>query len=904
MDLPQWLSEISRRISMLIHRGRFDRELADEMRAHRALRELEYLKEGAGRDQARYATQRQFGNELVLREESHDAWGCAWLEHLLRDIRFGARMLRKNPGFTAIAVLTLALGIGANTAIFSVLEAQLWKPLPFPESENLVSVLRTDLKHPKSTDLLSGPDFQDWQPQAKTSFENICAFDPGSHPILRGAGASERVISESISLDFFETLRALLPVGRSFSPEEHQAGHDHEVILSYPFWQSHFGGGQSAIGQSLALDGIDYTIVGVAPQGLRFEFSGDPDIYVPLVLTSKDYANRATPALFVVARLKPGVPPPAAQAQMEVIAKRLAGQYPREDGERGIKIEGLRESFVSYAQMPLFFFAGAAALVLLIACANVASLLLARGLARQREFAVRSALGAGRGALVRQLLIEGALLGALGGGLGSLAAVWGAQAFGRFLPGDLLPRKVVPSVDVRVFAFALAMCFVTVLLSALLPGLFASRVDLTQALRGGSRNISAGPGQRRVRGVLVIAEVAMAVALLFGAGLFLNSFIREMRAPLGFDPHNLLSLNVAFPKDRYAQPEQLMVAYDQILQRVAAVPGVRDAGFGSQIPFAGGIGSNFTIVGRPGAASGEQPHSLLRSVTPNYFQLLKIRFLAGRFLAESDTQNSPRVIVVNQNLVRRYFGGENPIGTELDIVPEEWGDGISKQPFRARIVGVVENTHMFGPNEVPFSDIYFPVAQAPVSSLFLVASTGLPAGSILAPIREQITQLDRNILLSHAATMDERASQALRGARGNLALIGMFAGLALALVAVGIFGAIAYFVEQRTREFGIRLALGAMPGRILRHALAQSAVLGVCGLALGVSTSLVLGRLLRSALYLVPGEHTGLLYGVSIYDPLTLFTGCTLLVCVLFLASYIPARKAMRVDPLVALRYE
>ncbi len=904
MSLPQWFVEFARRVSMFFRRDRFDRELADEMRTHREIREREGLEAGTPADEARYAVQRHFGNELRLREESRDAWGWAWLEHLLRDIRFGARMLRKNPGFTAIAVLTLALGIGANTAIFSVLEAQLWKPLPFPESENLVFVNRTDLKHPERTNLLSAPDFQDWEPQAKSSFENICAFDPGSYRILRGAGASERVISESISADFFETLRAPLSVGRPFTPEEHEAGHDHEAILSYPFWQNHFGGGQTAIGQALALDGIAYTIVGVAPQGLRFEFFGDPDLYVPLVLNSKDSANRVTPSLFVVARLKPDIRPPAAQAQMEVIARRLAGQYPREDGERGIKIEGLRESFVSYAQMPLFFFAGAAGLVLLIACANVASLLLARGLARQREFAVRAALGAGRAALVRQLLIEGALLGTIGGVLGSLAAAWGAQALSGFLPGDLLPRNVAPSVDARVFAFALAVCFVTVLLSALLPGLFSSRVDLNDALRGGSRNLSGGPGQRRVRGMLVIAEVTMAVVLLFGAGLFLNSFIREVRAPLGFDPHNLLSLNVAFPKDRYAQPEQLMVAYDQILQRVAAVPGVRAAGFASQIPFAGGIGSNFTIAGRPGAASGEQPHSLLRSVTPNYFQLLKIRFLAGRFLAESDTEHSPRVIVVNENLVRRYFGSENPIGAELDIVPEEWGDGIAKQPFRARIVGVVENTHMFGPNEVPFSDTYFPVAQAPVSSLFLVASTSLPAGSVLTPIRQQIAQLDRNILLSHAATMDERASQALRGARGNLALIGIFAGLALALVAVGIFGAIAYFVEQRTREFGIRLALGAMPGRILRHALAQSAVIGFCGLALGVAISLLLGRLLRSALYLVPGEHTGLLYGVSIYDPLTLVAGCALLVGVLFLASYIPARKAMRVDPLVALRYE
>jgi putative ABC transport system permease protein len=904
MNMQQWFGELARRISMFFRRDRFDRELSDEMRSHREIMERERREAGAPADEAHFGAQRQFGNELLLREESHDAWGWGWIEHLLRDFRFGARMLRKNPGFTAIAVLTLALGIGANTAIFSVLEAQLWKPLPFPDSERLVSVERTDLKQPKRTSILSAPDFQDWESQAKGAFESVCAFDPGAYHILRGADASERVNSDSISSTYFETLRASLPVGRPFTPEEQQPGHDHEAILSYPFWQSHFGGNPKAIGQLLVLDGVAYTIVGVAPQGLRFEFFGDPDLHVPLVLNSKDLANRATPALFVVARLRPDTPLAAVQARMEVIAKQLANQYPKEDGSLGIKVEGLRESFTGYAAAPLFFFAGAAGLVLLIGCANVASLLLARGLARQREFAVRAALGAGRGALVRQLLVEGALLGILGGTLGVLAALWGARAFNVFLPGDFLPRSVPPEVDGRVFAFALAISLATVLLSALLPGLFASRIDLNEALRGGSRSMSAGPAQRRARGALVIAEVTMAVALLFGAGLFLNSFVHEARAPLGFDPHNLLSLNLALPKDSYARPAQLTVAYEQILQRVRAVPGVRDAGFASQIPFAGGIGSNFTIVGRPSPASGEEPHSLLRSVTPNYFQLLKIRFLSGRLLDENDTEHAPRVVIVNENLARRYFGGENPVGAELDIVPEPWGDGASKDAFRARIVGVVENTHMFGPNEVPFSDIYFPVAQAPVSSVFLVASSSLPVSSILGPIHQEIVQVDRNILISHTMTMEERANDALRGARGNLALISIFAGLALALVAVGIFGAIAYFVEQRTREFGIRLALGATRGRILRHALAQSAVLGVCGLVLGIGVSLALGRLLRSALYLVPGEHSGMLYGVSIYDPLTLTAGCLLLICVLLLASYIPARKAMRVDPLVALRYE
>jgi putative ABC transport system permease protein len=896
------------RVRYLLNRERFDRELQEEMRIHRELAEEKLRQldghegtEAAGnKDEARYAAQRQFGNTTMLEESSREVWTFVWLDNLWQDIRFGIRMLRKNPGFTTIAITTLALGIGANASIFSVLESQLWKPLPFPDSERLVFVGKTEPKHPKRTSLLSVADYRALV--AQDPFESVCAFGPGDFHTIPTADSIERINADPISSTYFDTLRAQPVIGRPFTPDEQRPGHDHEAILSYAFWQSHYGGNSKALGQVIALDGVAYTIVGVAPDGLRFEFFGTAKIYVPLVLDSKEFS--ANSALLVVARQKPDVPLSVAQADMDVLAKQLVRQYPTDDGDLGIKVENLRESFTSYAQGGLFFFAGAAALVLLIACANVASLLLARGIARRREFAVRAALGAGRGALVRQLLVEGGLLGILGGTLGLVVAAWTSKVFDAFLPEDLLARKIPSQLDGRVIAFALAISFVTVILSALLPGLLVSRIDVNESLRGSSRGDSAGSSHRQAKGVMVIAEVAMAVALLFGAGLFLNSFFREAQAPLGFDPHNLLSVNVELPRDHYGQQDQLLVAYDQILRRARAVPGITAVALASQIPFAGGIGSNFTIVGHPKPVNRETPYSLLRSVTPNYFQLLKIRFLAGRPLNDEDTEHAPRVVVINENLARKYFTGENPVGSELDIVPEVFGNGISKDPFRARIVGVVENTHMFGPNEVPLSDIYFPVAQAPVSSLFLVAATTLPPSSVLAPIRQQITQMDRNILMSDAATMEERASDALRDSRGNLVLIGIFAGLAVALVAVGIFGAIAYFVEQRTCEFGIRLALGATPARILGHALGQAAVLAASGLFLGIAVSLALGKLLRSTLYLVPGEHGGLLYGVSIYDPLILGVSCGFLVLVLLLSSSIPARRATRVDPMVALRHE
>ncbi|MGH9865930.1 MAG: FtsX-like permease family protein, partial [Candidatus Acidiferrales bacterium] len=547
-----------------------------------------------------------------------------------------------------------------------------------------------------------------------------------------------------------------------------------------------------------------------------------------------------------------------------------------------------------------------AGLVLLIACANVASLLLARGLARRHEFALRSALGASRSVLLRQLLTEGVLLGALGGALGIGASFWSANALNALMPPDFMGRNVAPQLDGRVLAFALIISLAAAVLAALAPGLFASRVDLSNALRHSSDRASTSAGHRRLRSAFVITEVTLSVVLLFAAGLFLNSFLREVRAPLGFDPHNLISFGLTFSDKRYSQPQNLWLAEQQILERARAVPGIQNATFASQIPFAGGIGAAFTVVGQPNSPSGEKLSAIFSSVDPDYFQLLKIRLFSGRSFNGEDTQNSPRVAVVNEKFVHDYLAGRNPIGAELDIA--HIGFDTSYGNARTRIVGVVQNTHLFGPNEFGFDFIYVPTAQVPVASVnvsvFLLAHTNLPPSSVVEPIRHQIAQVDKNIPVTNIATMDQRAADALQGARKTLILISVFAGLAVVLVAVGIFGAIAYFVEQRTREFGIRLALGASPSRILRHALKQSAALGASGLILGVAVSLALGRLVGNALYLVPRQHDGLLYEVSVFDPLTLASACVLLIAVFLLASYVPARRAMRVDPMVALRHE
>ncbi len=893
------------RLRSLFRRECVENELNDELRFHFEQQVEKLVQSGLPLAEARRQARLTIGTADEIREEYRDSSGVRFLETLFQDVRFALRMLRKSPGFTAVAVLTLALGIGANTAIFSVLEAQLWKPLPFPQSQQLVAVMRTNIKAPGHAGLLTEMDFTNWLAAAKGSFADICAFQGYDYHNTPGTDAAEMVTARPVSSSFFETLRTPPIIGRAFLSSEQTDGRDHEVILSYPYWKSHFALDPKIIGRTIELDGSVYTIVGVAPAGFHLEIVGDPDMYVPLVLARKNSMTRSGTGVEAVARLEPEMSFSNAQAEMDVVASQLRRQYPEGDANLGLKVEDLGTAFEGQHQ-GLFFFAAAAALVLLIACANVACLLLARGLARQHEFAVRSTLGAKRAVLLRQLLVEGALLGSFGGALGIIAARWGASALNALLPEDLLGRTVAPQIDGRVLAFAIAISLGASILAALAPGLFASRVNLTDALRHSGHNSSAAPAHRRLRSAFVIAEITLSVALLFGAGLFLNSFVRLMRAPLGFNPHNLISLGLTLSDKRYTQPQNLWLAEQQMLERVRAVPGIKDATFASQIPFAGGIGASFSIVGEPLPPRDETPSAILSSISPAYFQVMKIGLLSGRSFSVQDTQNSPHVAIVNENFVEHFLPHRNPIGTELDI--EHIGFETSYGNARERIVGVVQNTQLLGANEVPFDFIYVPTAQVPVTSfndsVFLVASTNVPPLSVVSAIRHEIAQVDKGIPVTHVATMEQRVSDSLEGDRGNLILIGAFAALALALVAVGIFGAIAYFVQQRTREFGIRLALGASPSRVLRHALKQSAILGAFGIVLGIGVSLALGRALGSALYLVPHQHEGLLYDVSIFDPLTLAAACALLAGVLFIASYIPARRAMKVDPMIALRYE
>ena len=822
------------------------------------------------------------------------------MNDLWQDLRYGVRLLRKHPGFTAVAVLTLALGIGANTEVFSVVEAELWKPLPFPDAERVVGVFGVNLKRPSQEGSVSVPDFLDLRSQNHV-FDDLAAFRWSESHNLTADEMPERVTATAVSSNFFETLQISPALGRVFDATEERIGQHQVAMLSHAIWQKHFNADPNLIGQTIALDGAPYTVIGIAPAELRLEFMSDPDLYVPITFDSTESTMRSERTLNAIARLKPGVSVADAKADLVTIAQRLAEQYPKANEDRGVQVKNLREAYTGYAWRALFFFMGAAGLILLIACANIANLLLSRALTRQREFAIRAALGASRNAVIRQLLVESVLLALPGGALGILLAAWGTSVFSALAPSDYLSRASQIELDARVFVFAVVVSLATAILFGLVPAVFASRVDLNAALKQGSRSLSGNPGHRRARKILVVAEVALAFALLFGAGLFVNSYVRLRQSPLGFDPSDLLTMRISLRGQQYSGPQPVALFYQHLLERVRAVPGVRAATITSSVPLRGGEWTNFALADGPQPVPGEEKRALIRITASEYFSLLKTRVLAGRSFSDQDSEGAAPVALINENLARHFFPGENPIGKELVILP---GGTKVAGPGRVQIVGLVENTKEVGMNEVAFDSICLPFSQHPAQAMTLVVNTAVPDASIADSIRREVVALDKDQPVYSLATMDARLADSLKSDKFNMILIGAFAGLATLLAAVGIYGAMSYAVEQRTQEFGIRMALGAGRAGIFKLALTQSATLGLIGLGFGLAVSLVLARLFGTAFYLVQGQHEGLIYGVSVYDPLTLTIACALLIGVTLLASYIPSRRATHVDPLVAVREE
>jgi predicted permease len=817
---------------------------------------------------------------------------------LFQDIRYAIRILLKAPGFTAIAVLTLALGIGANTALFSVVNGVLLNPLPYPHPNQIVSV--TSRVAGFETASISYPDFHDWARENRT-FSSLAAYKSFQSFNLLAQGEPERVSAVEVSASFFPTLGVNPILGRNFSPAEDELNGPPAVILSGGFWKAKFGASPSIIGKALNLDGTDYTVVGVLPASFYFccrNINFIPsDVYVPLGADKDPYmqSRKFHPGIMAVGRLNPGVTPAQARADMDRVAHTLAATYPDADKDRGIGVVPLKQKMVQNIQPFLLVLLAAVGFVLLIACVNVANLLLARSTGRAREFAIRAALGASQTRVIRQLLTESMLLAVAGGALGLLLAGWGTSAALSIVPSTL-PRANDVRMDPRVLLFTLAISLLAGILFGLAPALKTAHPDLHEALKEGGRGASGA--KYRTQGVFVIVEMALAVVLLIGAGLTIRTLVGLWSVNPGFNPHNVLTFNVGFPPSvTSGDAEQIRASLRQLTDKIAAVPGVSAVSLtNGAFPMYEESDLPFWLDGTPKPANENgMPDAVWYIVGPEYLKVMKIPLLRGRFLTPQDDANSPAVCVIDENFAHRYFGKRNPVGKRLDF------NMVYKQ---LEIVGVVGHVKQFGLDENASSPLhaqfYTSDLQQPDRDTKAFASvTGYVARTEGSPdafagsIRDAVRGFNSKAVVFGTDTMDHVVSQSLAARRFAMILLAVFAVLALLLSSIGIYGVISYVVGQRAHEIGIRIALGAQRRDVLKIILGQGARLAVIGVALGLVAAAGLTRLM-----------TVILYGVSAIDPLTFAAVAIMLLSVALAACYIPARRAMKVDPMVALRYE
>jgi putative ABC transport system permease protein len=834
-------------------------------------------------------------NKLALLWRSLGAfWDALWLQHqrleedMFQDLRFGFRMLLKNPGFTLIAVLTLALGIGANAAIFSVVNAAWLRPLPYPEAEQLVLVAHHNTKRAGNFELTPG-GYLDVREQSK-SFARLAAYVAQDFN-LTGAGEPERLRGQSVSASLFPLLKVSPSAGRVFTDADDRAGASRVVILSHQLWQRRFGAQADLIGQTLTLDDQSCTVVGVMPPGFDFP-DKETELWVPLVFAANAANDRTAYYLSGIARLKPGVTLATAQSELDVIARNLALAFPQSNTDLGFSVESLHESLVSGFKQALFVLLGAVGCVLLIACVNVANLLLARAAVREKELAVRAALGAGRLRLLRQLLTESTLLALCGGALGLLLAVWGIKVLKLINPEGpgAIARLDEVSLDFRVLGFTLGVACLTGILFGLAPALQISKPDLQHALKEGGRGFTGAHGHR-LRSLLVVTEIALSLVLLTGAGLLIRSFVRLQSVDLGFNPERLLTLRVELSDGKSQDLTRRVSFYQQVIERVRALPGVEAVGIVNAAPIVSpGMRSAIVVEDKPDPPPGQPQLANNRVVNPDYFRTLGVPLLKGRPLSAQDNLQTPAVAMINQAMARRYWGDEDPVGKRFKFAPRA-----SDAPW-LMVVGVVGDIRQGGLNAAPFPELYMPFTQGHQRwarpRVLFVRTAGDPL-NLVAAVKEQIWAVDKDQTVWAVRTMEEIVARSLAARRFNLWLLGAFATLALVLASVGIYGVISYAVSQRTREIGVRLALGAARRDILKLIVGQGLVLTLCGVGSGVVASLALTRWLST-----------LLFEVSPTDPLTFAGVALLLTAVALLACYLPARRATKVKPLTALRHE
>jgi putative ABC transport system permease protein len=882
-----WIRALASRTRAWLSPHHADQDFENELEIHLEMLTDENVRRGMAPEEAKRAARMRLGGLTQLKETNRELQGLPLIETFLQDTRYAFRMLRKNPGFTAVAVLTLALGIGANTAIFSVVYAVLLKPLPYANPDQLFNVFQAKPQEGVGGTGWSYANFAELREQNRV-FSDMAGAQ--QHQLtLTGRGEPAVVNTSVVTPELFSLFGEKPLAGRAFFPEDGKAGAPPVVILSENLWRGTFGADPNILGSSINLDKRSFTIVGIMPAAFRFPLlTKSEQLWIPLVqdpLFGSWTERRGGHWLQVTGRVKPGVSMTQVQAELDAIAARFAKEFPAENDGWTIRMVPLQQMIVGKARSALLVLLGAVGLVLLIACANIANLLLTRATSRAREIAVRTTLGAGRTRIVRQLLSETAVLGLLGGVTGIALAYWGVQALNSLLPENL-PRMNAIRVDNFVLGFALLLSATASCAFGLAPALFAANSNLQSSLREGGGRSGESRSRRRARSFLAAGEIALAMVLLVGAGLLLRSFSKLMSVSPGFDAQHLVKADISLPRFQYSTPQQWAAFSDELLARIQAEPGLEDSAVAVPRPIVDGfINLGLDIVGNPASSASASADYV--SVSPDYFRVMGIPLLSGRLFDRRDILSSHRVTIISKTMARLYFPNQDPLGKQLRFsFPPDSGAA------RA-IVGIVGDVRDIALGQDPGPMMYVPYAQAPFWGANVVVKSALSPSSVAAAIRQEVQKIDKDLPVTEVAMMPDIIETSVAQPRFRTFLLGLFAAMALVLAATGIFGVISYSVSCRTNEIGIRVALGASRGSILRMVLRETLVLTFAGMALGIPCALAASRLLGH-----------MLFGVSVNDPATLASVTFALAAVATLAGYVPARRAMSVDPMVALRYE
>ncbi|MGB9464194.1 MAG: ABC transporter permease [Candidatus Acidiferrum sp.] len=915
----EWLTEAWLRVKALAKRRRLERDLEEELQFHLAKRAEKNRALGIEADDAQAAARRRFGNVTLVKEDCRETWTFTWLETLWQDVRYAARILAKSPGFAAVVIFSLALGIGANTAVFSAMNTLLLRALPYEHPETLATIWSTQKPDPGAEDLPPVAEVADWKKQNHV-FADIAAIGMSGTDTQTGIGEPGPVLVQSATQNFFDLVGVQPAFGRVFRAEESQE-QSQTVVISNAFWRRKFNSDLNVLGKTFRIDGVVSTVVGVMPAGFTgfapwygSGTEGKPtEVWEPIDPGSARNAKRADHWIMPVARLKPGVTVAQAQVEMDVIALGMEQAYPESNKGVGEKVIPLRDTLYKDAGDKLYPLLGAVGFVLLIGCVNVANLMLSRTEGRRKEYSVRASLGASRRRLMQQLLAESGLLTLIGGSFGILLSFWGTRLMRAITQG--VPDAQNIRINGRVLLFAAGLSVLTALLFGLAPAIRAARPDLNDALREGESRTSSGK-RGRARYLLVISEVALAMVLLVGAGLMINSLLRMLLPSPGFDAANVLTMAVNFPdtegkyiekvpgKDMTKVSPKVTAYHQQLIERVAAMPGVESAGMISIIPPLGSGSISFSILGHPAPSPGKRPSGGFNEVSPSYFRTMKIPLKKGRYLEESDTQSAPWAVIISETLANRYFPNEDPIGQQILL---RWEPDQINEDRPRQIVGVVGEVKQIGmgglhpllyasfvqQQEMFQGNFYF----HRLGSLVIRTTSDVRAheADITTSVKQMVKEMDPDQPVTDISTMDDVLGKSMKNYRNYVVVLAFLAGIAVVLAAIGVYGVLSYFVSQRTRELGIRFALGAQRGDVLMLVAKLGLTLAGIGLAIGVALTLGLNRFMAEHLWL---------FHVKATDPATYAAVGIVLVGIALLACYIPARRATNVDPMTALRHE